>query len=152
MLVELASRLLAVLAAIAFTLVLTRREIPLIPKGRWTFVALFALGLGMCTIAGIRDGIGGSAASPPWLTAVNGIFGAAAVVLLVAVLLGFNWRVGVALLAAAVGGSWITALAFAITAGLPVAGTGIATLVIVLGCVTGLTWTPRARRTPALVR
>jgi len=80
MVVEITSRVLAVIAALAFTLVFTTGRLPVIPKGRWTVIALFALGLAMCTAVGTRDGLGTSLAqptrsrrsSPPWASRPRG--------------------------------------------------------------------------------
>jgi len=127
--IELASRLLAVIAAVGFTLVLTTGRLPVVPKGRWTFVVLFALGLTMCTVAGIRDGI----SSPPtgsWETSVQTALGIAAFALLLAVLIGFDWRLGIALLGIQMAASWLLALAQAASDDLMRAGIGIATLAV----------------------
>jgi hypothetical protein len=64
MAVELTSRILAILAAVAFSWVLSGRQLPLVPRGRWTVAALFAVGLGMCTLAGTRDGMGTTLTHP----------------------------------------------------------------------------------------
>lgn len=140
MLLDIVSRLLTVALAIAFTLVFTRGELPLVPKGRWTFVALFIVGFGLCTIAGIRDGTGTTVAVPTWLSALNGSLGFASLALLVAVLIGFSWRFGVGLLAVAIWASWLAALVFAISAGLPSALLGAVTLVVVIGVAGALAW------------
>jgi len=129
MLIELASRLLAVVAVVGFTLVLTTGRLPVVPKGRWTFVFLFALGLTMCTVAGMRDGLN----TPPtgsWETSVQTALGIAAFVLLLAVLIGFDWRFGVALLSVQMAASWMLALAQAASADPMRAGIGIATLAV----------------------
>ena len=110
MVVEIASRLLAVIAAVAFTAVLTGGQLPLMPKGRWTFAVLFGLGLTMCTFAGVRDGVTGPALAGSWPSAVLAGIGASAFVLLVAVLIGFSWRLGVAMLAVQVSTSWLLVL------------------------------------------
>ncbi len=152
MVLEIVSRVLAVMAAVAFALVLAGQGVPLVPKGRWTVAVLFALGLVTCTVAGIRDGLGTSFVAPTWLTTVNAMLGVGAVVVLIAVLIGFSWRMGVALLAAAIGASWISALAFAITAGLPGVWMGIVTLLIALVSVALVAWRPTVPRALEPVR
>jgi hypothetical protein len=129
MVIEIASRLLAVIVAVGFTLVLTTRRLPGVPRGRWTFVVLFALGLTMCTVAGIRDGLN----TPPtgsWETSVQTALGIAAFALLLAVLIGFDWRLGVALLGVQIAASWLLALAQAASNDPMRAGIGIATLAV----------------------
>jgi hypothetical protein len=129
MAIELASRLLAVIVAVGFTLVLTTGGLPVIPRGRWTFAVLFALGLTMCTIAGIRDGLN----APPtgsWEASVQTALGIAAFALLLAVLVGFDWRLGVALLGVQISASWLLALAQAASDDPMRAGIGIATLAV----------------------
>lgn len=150
MALELISRLLAVVLAIAFTLALTRGQIPGIPKGIWTFLALFAVGFGLCTIGGIRDGLGTSVVSPTWLTVLNGGLGIASMLLLAAIPLGLSPRLGVALLAVAAGTSWLAALVFAISAGLSSAPLGIVTLAVITVSVFAIAWPSVAHRTPAL--
>ncbi|HTI29871.1 MAG TPA: hypothetical protein VL687_05905 [Methylomirabilota bacterium] len=133
MAIELASRVLAVVTAVAFTIVLTTGRLPIIPKGRWTVVALFALGLGMCTVAGTRDGLGTSLAPPGWLSATLAALGISAFVVLLAVLLGLDWRAGVAGLGLLIGSSWALVLGYAVVAGLETAPLGLATLVVAAG-------------------
>jgi hypothetical protein len=137
MAIEIGSRLLAVIAAVAFTLVFTTGRLPVIPKGRWTVVALFTLGLAMCTVAGTRDGLGTTLAHPAWLTISLTIslttLGISAFAVLVAVLIGFNWRIGTALLGVAIAASWLLALAYAVYAGLDTAPFGLVTLAVAAG-------------------
>jgi hypothetical protein len=151
MALDIFSRLLAVVAAVAFASVLTHRSLPMLPPGRWTVFALFALGFGMCTIAGIRDGLGAPATTPLWLMVVNGVFGVLAIVSLAAVLVGFDWRLGSALLGLAVVGSWLVALGYAIWIGLPSALLGISTLVVATGAAVFIWRAPAAvaRHRPA---
>jgi hypothetical protein len=132
-------------------MVLTHRSIPMLPDGRWSVFALFALGFGMCTVAGIRDGLGAPATTPSWLMVVNGAFGVLAIVSLAAVLVGFDWRVGSALLGLAVVGSWLVALGYAISIGLPSALLGSITLVIATGAAVFIWRAPpaAARHSPA---
>ncbi len=73
------------MAAVAFTLVFSTGRLPGIPKGRWTIVALFALGLAMCTVA-IRDGLGTTSSSPAWLTISLTTLGISAFAVLAAVI------------------------------------------------------------------
>jgi len=133
MAIEIASRVLAVMAVVAFTLVFSTGRLPVIPKGRWTMVALFTLGLAMCTVAGIRDGLGTTSSSPAWLTISLTTLGISAFAVLVAVLIGFNWRIGTALLGVAVAASWLLTLAYAVYAGLDTAPFGLATLAVAAG-------------------
>jgi hypothetical protein len=133
MAIEIASRLLAVIAAVAFTLVFTTGRLPVIPKGRWTVVALFTLGLAMCTVAGTRDGLGTTLTHPAWLTISLTALGISAFAVLVAVLIGFNWRIGAALLGVVIAASWLLALGYAVYAGLDSAPLGVATLVVAAG-------------------
>jgi hypothetical protein len=133
MTIEIASRLLAVIAAVAFTLVFTTGRLPVIPRGRWTVVALFTLGLAMCTVAGTRDGLGTTLTHPAWLTISLSTLGISAFGVLVAVLIGFNWRIGAALLGVVITASWLLALGYAAYAGLDSAPLGLATLVVAVG-------------------
>lgn len=135
MVVDIVSRLLAVAVAIAFTLVLARGRLPLLGEGRWTFVSLYAAGLAMCIVGGIRDGAGTSVILPNWLTTVEAILGFAATALLVAVLAGFSLRLATTLLALVMAGLWLAALGFSIAVGLPSAPLGIATVPVVLGAL-----------------
>jgi hypothetical protein len=146
MVIEFGSRLLAIVVTVAFTLDLTREEIPMLPRGRWTVVALFALGFGMCMLAGMRDGIGTSEVAPLWLKALNATLGTIAIGVVIAVLIGFSWRLGAALLAAAVAASWVSSLAFAVSAGSPSAGTGIVTLLVGIAFVAVIVRQPIAHR------
>jgi hypothetical protein len=133
MAIEIVSRVLAVFAAIGFTLVFTTGRLPIIPKGRWTVVALFAVGLGMCTVAGMRDELGATLSQPAWLTGVFTALGFSAFGVLLAVLIGMSWRIGVVGLAVLIGASWILALGWAVYAGLDTALLGVATLLVVVG-------------------
>lgn len=133
MAVEITSRILAVTAAVAFTWVLTGRQLPFVPNGRWTVVALFALGLGMCTLAGIRDGVGTSLTQPAWLTGTLAAFGIAAFAVLVGVIVGLPWRIGVLALGLTTAGSWLLALGYGIYAGLDTAPSGVATVIVAAG-------------------
>jgi len=129
--VEIASRVLAVVAAVAFSWVLTGRELPLVPRGRWTVAVLFALGLGMCTLAGTRDGIGTTTLTQAaWLSSVLAVLGVAAAAVTLSVIIGLSWRVGVVALAIATAGSWLLALGYGIYAGLDTAASGVVTLVV----------------------
>lgn len=127
---EIVSRLLAVLVAVGFTLILTTGRLPVVPKGRWTFVVLFALGLTMCTVAGIRDGLGTTPGAGSWETSMQTALGIAAFALLLAVLIGFDWRLGVLLLGVQIAASWMLALAQAASDDPGRAGIGIATLAV----------------------
>ena len=129
MAVELTSRILAVLAAVAFSWVLSGRQLPVIPRGRWTVAALFAIGLGMCTLAGTRDGMGTTLTQPAWLTAVFAGLGVAALAVLLGVIIGLNWRVGVVSLAIVTASSWLLALAYGIYLGLDSTVSGVIALV-----------------------
>jgi hypothetical protein len=145
MAIELASRVLAVVAAMAFTVVLTTGRLPIIPKGRWTVVALFALGLGMCTLAGTRDGLGTTVAPPGWLNASLAALGISAFTLLVAVLVGLDWRIGVTGLGLLVASSWALVLGYAIFAGLATAPLGLATLAVAAGAALAVWRLPHRR-------
>jgi hypothetical protein len=133
MVVEIISRVLAVIAAAAFTFVFTTGRLPMIPKGRWTVATLFALGLAMCTVAGTRDGLGTSLAQPAWLTAVFTALGFSSVALLLAVLVGLNWRIGVVGLAGLIATSWLLAFGGGIYSGLDTAPSAMATVVVAAG-------------------
>jgi hypothetical protein len=133
MAIELATRLLAVIAAVAFTSVLSGRQLPIIPTGRWTVAALFALGLALCTVAGMRDDLGTGSAQPEWLVTTLSIFGISAGIALLAVLVGANWRAGVLALAAVTTASWVLTFAYAMYAGLGTAVSGAATLIVAVG-------------------
>jgi hypothetical protein len=139
MALELLSRLLAVAALMALTWIFAVGRLPIIPAGRWTVAALFALGLGMCTLAGMRDGTGAAELQPAWLTTIFSALGVAAMAILLAALVGLSWRVAVVGLAAVIGSSWLLALGFAVAVGLPSAPSGVVTLVVG-GFVAFLTW------------
>jgi hypothetical protein len=139
MALELLSRLLAVAAVGAFTWIFAAGRLPVVPGGRWTVAAMFAFGLGMCTLAGVRDGIGGAELQPTWLTTLFSALGVAAMAILIAALVGLSWQVAVVGLAAVMGLSWLLALGFAVAVGLPSAPTGVVTLVAG-GVVAFLTW------------
>jgi len=145
MVVEITSRVLAVIAALAFTLVFTTGRLPVIPKGRWTVIALFALGLAMCTAVGTRDGLGTSLAQPTWLAAVFTALGFSSAGLLLAVLVGLNWRIGVVGLAGTIAASWLLALGFAVYSGADTALLGMATLVVAAGASFAV-WVDSRRR------
>jgi len=130
MAVELTSRILAILAAAAFSWVLSGRQLPLVPRGRWTVAALFAVGLGMCTLAGTRDGVGTTLTQPAWLTAVFAGLGVAALAVLLGVIIGLNWRVGVVSLAIFTASSWLLALGYGIYLGLDSTVSGVIALVV----------------------
>jgi hypothetical protein len=127
---EIASRLLAVIVAVGFTLVLTMGRLSVVPKGRWTFVVLFVLGFTMCTVAGIRDGLGATPGAGSWETSLQTALGIAAFALLLAVLIGFDWRMGVLLLGLQIVASWMLALAQAASDDPGRAAIGIATLAL----------------------
>jgi hypothetical protein len=139
MALELLSRLLALVAVAAFTWIFATGRLPVIPAGRWTVAALFALGLGMCTLAGLRDGTGTDAPQAPWLTTAFSALGVAAMAILLAALVGLSWRVAVLGLAAVIGSSWLLALGVALCAGLASAPSGLVTLVAG-GFVAFVTW------------
>jgi hypothetical protein len=130
MALELLSRLLALVAVVAFTWIFASGRLPVIPAGRWTVAALFAVGLGMCTLAGVRDGITGADLQPTWLTTAFSALGFAALAILLAALVGLSWRVAVVGLAAVIGALWLVALGFAVAVGLPSAPSGVVTLVV----------------------
>lgn len=148
MAIEIVSRSLAVLAAVAFTWVLATGRLPVVPQGRWTVAALFALGLGMCTIAGTRDGIGISSTQPDWLTGVFAALGITAFGVLLGVVFGLNWRLAVAALAVVVAASWLLALGYAIYAGLGTAPSGVITLVVAAIASLAIWRLPRSLPTP----
>ena len=148
MAVEIASRILAVGAAVAFSGVLTGRQLPLIPRGRWTVVVLLALGFGMCTLAGTRDGIGTTLTQPAWLTSVIALLGVAALAATLGVLIGMSWRVGVVALAIVTAGSWLLALGYGVYAGLDTTASGLATLVAAVAATLVAWRTPRAWHGP----
>ena len=139
MAIELSSRLLAVIATVGFTLVFTTGRLPVVPQGRWTFVVLFALGLTMCTVAGIRDGLDTPPFSGAWEASVQAALGIAAFALLLAVLVGLDWRLGVVLLGVQVAASWLLALGQALSNDPTRAGIGIATLATAL-VAASVTW------------
>jgi hypothetical protein len=139
MAIEITSRLLALVTTVAFTLVLTTGQLAMIPKGRWTFVVLFGLGLTMCTVAGTRDGLGTALAQPGWLSAIFAAIGISASGLLIAVLIGLDWRLGVTLLGVQISASWLLALGYAVYAGRDDAVVGLATLALALGSAP-ITW------------
>jgi hypothetical protein len=145
MAIEIASRLLAVIVAVAFTLVFASGRLPVIPRGRWTVVALFALGLAMCTLAGTRDGLGTTLAAPYWLTSTLAAFGIAATLTLIAVLVGLDWRLGVIGLGIAFAASWTVTLTYAIYAHLESAQLGVVTLVIAAAAAFAVWRLPHAR-------
>ena len=145
MAIEIASRVLAVVAAMAFTAVLTTGRLPIIPRGRWTVVALFALGLGMCTLAGMRDELGTTVALPGWLNASLAALGIAAFGVLVAVLVGLDWRIGVTGLGLLIATSWALVLGYAIFAGLETAPLGAATVVVAAGAALAVWRLPHRR-------
>jgi hypothetical protein len=149
MAVELTSRILAVLAAVAFSWVLSGRHLPVIPRGRWSVVALFALGLGMCTVAGTRDGIGTALTQPAWLTAVFAGLGVAALAVLLGVIIGLNWRAGVVSLAIVTASSWVLALGYGIYLGLDSAVSGVITLVVAAAAALYAWRAPRAWHGPS---
>ena len=150
MALELISRFLAVVLAIAFALVLIRGEIPLVPRGIWTFLALFVVGFSLCTLGGIRDGMGTTVEAPSWLAILNAALGIASMGLLGAVIIGLSWRTSVALLAVATGGSWLASLAYAISAGLSTALLGLVTLAVIVVSVALIAWPGAAPQAPAV--
>jgi hypothetical protein len=133
MAIEIASRLPAVVAAVAFTLVFTTGRLSIVPRGRWTVVSLFAIGLVMCTLAGMRDGLGTTLNQPEWLTTAFTALGFSAFGVLLAVLIGLNWRIGVVGLAVVISASWLLALWYEVFAGLDTALVGIGTLLVAAG-------------------
>jgi len=148
MVVEIASRVLAVVAAVAFSWVLTGRELPLVPRGRWTVAVLFALGLGMCTLAGTRDGIGTTLTQAAWLSSVLAVLGVAAAAATLSVIIGLSWRVGVVALAIATAGSWLLALSYGIYAGLDTAASGVVTLLVAAAAALVVWRAPSAWHSP----
>jgi hypothetical protein len=145
MAIEIASRALAVVVAMAFTAVLTTGRLPVIPRGRWTVVSLFALGLGMCTLAGMRDGLGTALAPPGWLNATLAALGIAAFGVLLAVLVGLDWRIGVAGVGLLVASSWALVLGYAVFARLETAPLGVATLAVAAGAALAVWLLPHRR-------
>jgi hypothetical protein len=105
----LVSRILAVVAAAMFLLVLTGGTLPGAPEGRWTFVALWAVGLAMHKVGEFRDHRGSPRRfpGPSWLRAVLTILGIVSVGLLAGVAAGFDARTGAALLAAIMAAKWL---------------------------------------------
>lgn len=148
MVVEIASRILAVVAAVAFSWALTGRPLPLIPQGRWTVAVLLVLGFGMCTLAGTRDGIGTTLTQPAWLTSVLAVLGVAAAAVTLGVLIGLSWRVGVVAIAIATAGSWLLALGYGIYAGLDTAASGVVTLLVAVAAALVVWRAPSAWHTP----
>ena len=144
MAVELTSRILAVLAAVAFSWVLSGRQLPLVPRGRWTVAALFAVGLGMCTLAGTRDGMGTTLTQPTWLAAVFAGLGVAALAVLLAVMIGLNWRAGVVSLAIVTASSWLLALGYGVYLGLDSTVSGVIALVVAAAAALFAWRAPRA--------
>jgi hypothetical protein len=144
MAVELSSRILAILAAAAFSWVLSGRQLPLVPRGRWTVAALFAVGLGMCTLAGTRDVMGPTLTQPAWLTAVFAGLGVAAAAVLLGVIIGLNWRVGVVSLAIVTASSWLLALGYGIYLGLDSTVSGVIALVVAAAAALFAWRAPRA--------
>jgi uncharacterized membrane protein YeiB len=147
MAIEITSRFLALVTTVAFTLVLTSGQLAMIPKGRWTFVVLFGLGLTMCTVAGTREGVGTALAQPGWLSAILAAIGISASLLLIAVLIGLDWRLGVTLLGVQISASWLLALGYAVYAGRDDAIVGLATLALALGSAS-ITWRLAQGRPP----
>jgi hypothetical protein len=139
MAIDIASRLLAVAAAVAFTVVLTTGRLPVIPRGRWTFVVLFGLGLTMCTIAGFRDGLGTTSGLGAWQTSIQAAIGISAFALLLAVLIGFDWRLGVVILGLQTAASWLLAMTQTFTTDPVKAGIGVAALAAAL-VAAAITW------------
>lgn len=148
MAIDLVSRLLAVIAAVAFTWVLSGRQLPIIPAGRWTVAALFAIGLALCAVAGMRDDLGTGSAQPAWLVTTLSILGISAGIALLAVVVGANWRAGVLVLAAVTAASWVLTLGYAMYAGLDTAVSGAATLIVALGASLAAWRIPSGRLTP----
>ena len=103
------SRILAVVAAAMFLVVLSGGTLPGLPEGRWTFVALWVVGLAMHKLSEFRDHRGSPRRfpGPRWLLAMLAILGIASLGLLAAVVAGFDARTGAALLAAIVAAKWV---------------------------------------------
>jgi hypothetical protein len=136
---EILSRVLAVVVVAAFAVMVARGRLPIIPPGRWTVLGFAVAGLGMCTLAGTRDGIGSGDALPDWLSAVSAGPGIAAMTVSAAVVVGLQWRIGLAALAAVIAGNWLIVLSYAIASGSETAVSGAITLVVavvVFGAIT----------------
>jgi hypothetical protein len=125
---EILSRLLTLAVVAGFAWVLARGRLPVIPPGRWTVAAFAAAGLGMCALAGIRDGIGADASLPAWLTTVFAGFGIGAAVVVLAVIVGVSWRIGILALAGLIAVNWAVAFGWAIASGAPAVVSGWITL------------------------
>jgi hypothetical protein len=128
MAIEIVSRLLTLAVVAAFAWLLARGRLPVVPPGRWTVAILFVAGLGMCTLAGIRDGIGPDSVQPDWLTTTFGALGIGAAAVLLAVILGLGWRMGTALLAGLIAFNWVLAFGYGWATGSASVGWGVVTL------------------------
>ena len=124
---EIASRLLALAVVAGVAWLMTRGRLPVIPPGRWTVLAFLSAGFGMCTLAGIRDGLDPASALPQWLTMVSTILGITALVAMLAVIAGLSWRTGVVVVAGVIGANWLLALGHAFATGSDAVLSGVLT-------------------------
>jgi hypothetical protein len=127
---EILSRLVAVVVVAGFAWLLADGRLPLIPAGRWTVLAFFVAGLGMCMLAGIRDGIGPGLTQPGWLAVVFTALGMLASVTVLAVLAGASWRLGVVVLGAVIAANWFLAFGYAFATGSDTVLSGAITLLV----------------------
>jgi hypothetical protein len=125
---EVLSRLLTLAVVAAFAWLLARGRLPVIPRGRWTALAFAAAGLGMCTLAGMRDGIGAEASLPTWLAIVFTGLGIGAAIAVLAVILGVNWQIGIVAVGALIAVNWAFAFGWAIATHAPSVVSGWITL------------------------
>ena len=125
---DILSRTLAVVVVAGFAWLLAHGRLPLVPPGRWTVFAFFAAGMGMCTLAGVRDGIGPESAVPTWLSAAFAGLGLAATATMLAVLVGMSWRLGTVILGALIATNWFLALGYAVAIGSDAVLSGAITL------------------------